>query len=78
MPKLKHLEINHCEQLEMMPQGIQHIQLQELLITDMPKDFIERLKVGGEVHPKIQHIQLVTLRHRDDEIDGFVTKVLSQ
>ncbi|KAH7674258.1 CPI-17 protein [Dioscorea alata] len=58
MPKLRKLEIEACNFLMMLPQGLQRVtSLQELKAIDMPDDFCRRLRINyGEDWEKIKHI----------------------
>ncbi|XP_039130505.1 putative disease resistance protein At1g50180 [Dioscorea cayenensis subsp. rotundata] len=58
MPKLRELEIEACNFLMMLPQGLQRVtSLQELKAIDMPDDFCRRLRINdGEDWEKIKHI----------------------
>ncbi|MQL77706.1 hypothetical protein Taro_010118 [Colocasia esculenta] len=49
MPCLKRLTITYCRKLKTLPEGLQHITtLQELQLSDMPDEFIRRLKEKRE------------------------------
>ncbi|KAK9016493.1 hypothetical protein V6N11_078989 [Hibiscus sabdariffa] len=57
MPCLRRLEIEWCEKLKMVPDGLRYITtLQELEIKSMPKMFIDKLVEGGEDFGKVRHV----------------------
>ncbi|KAI9186639.1 hypothetical protein LWI28_019367 [Acer negundo] len=60
MPKLRKLTICKCEKMEMLPLGISNLtQLQELLVYDMHKNFVERLQKNSEDRCMIDHIPVI-------------------
>ncbi|XP_058114685.1 putative disease resistance protein At1g50180 [Magnolia sinica] len=67
MPSLLHLRIDCCQELKMLPEGLQYVTtLKKLELWDMPNDFIERLRGedGGEDSYKIQHIPSIDICSR--------------
>uniref|UniRef100_A0A5B7AYT8 Disease resistance protein RPM1-like n=1 Tax=Davidia involucrata TaxID=16924 RepID=A0A5B7AYT8_DAVIN len=62
MPELRALDIVSCEELEMVPLGIEHLSnLQELLLWGMPPRFFKRIeRPHGEDFWKVQHIPTIT------------------
>ncbi|PQM37466.1 putative disease resistance protein [Prunus yedoensis var. nudiflora] len=62
MPSLCRLHIEHCSDLEAVPDGLQYITtLKELTIKEMHSEFCSRLGEGGEDFYKIQHVQSVII-----------------
>lgn len=61
MDGLKELNLVYCENLEKVPEGIEHLRdLQDLLIVSMPGRFLRRLDgPNGEDFEKVKHIQTV-------------------
>ena len=71
LPCLKQLYINHCRELMVLPEGLQHVTtLQILNLWDVHEDLIRRLSPnGGPENYKIKHIPLV--KYRGDMSHGF-------
>ena len=66
MPSLKHLSIQRCTSLAMVPEGLRYITtLQILEIFNMPKEFIQRLQVingiEGDDFYKVRHVPSILL-----------------
>ncbi|RWR84772.1 putative disease resistance protein RF45 isoform X1 [Cinnamomum micranthum f. kanehirae] len=62
MPSLKHLVIGLCNQLKMIPEGLQNLHhLKKLEVTGMPKPFNEKLQYKGVDWAKIRHIKYITV-----------------
>ncbi|KAL5999779.1 hypothetical protein ACLOJK_038065 [Asimina triloba] len=62
MPTLEILSIEHCKALVEEPCWLHHLaNLKKLLMKDMPTDFLNFLKSGGEQADCIQHIPLVQM-----------------
>ena len=62
MPSLLELQIRRCERLKKLPDGLRLVTtLQELEIIDMPNEFLNRLKVGGEDFYKVQQVHSIKL-----------------
>ncbi|CAL5414097.1 unnamed protein product [Camellia sinensis] len=61
LPNLIDLEIRSCTKLKMLPDGLQDLTtLQKLKLTDMPKQFTDRITVNqGEDWDKIAHVRHV-------------------
>ncbi|KAK1292045.1 Disease resistance protein RPM1 [Acorus calamus] len=59
---LQKLRFQECPQLEKVPLGIEYIaNLKELALYFMSEELYSRVrKDGGEDHPRIQHIQIIT------------------
>ncbi|RVW87147.1 putative disease resistance protein [Vitis vinifera] len=61
MPSLRHLVIDHCDQLKKIPEGFQYLTaLRELFLLNMPDEFEIRIK--GDDWYKIQHIPSIVMR----------------
>lgn len=61
MPSLRHLVIDHCDQLKKIPEGFQYLTaLRELFLLNMPDEFEARIK--GDDWYKIQHIPSIVMR----------------
>ncbi|KAF8389434.1 hypothetical protein HHK36_026129 [Tetracentron sinense] len=61
MPRLRHLGINGCRNLRMVPEGLRFINtLRELDIRQMPAAFEDRLREGGADYYKVQYIPSIT------------------
>ncbi|KAG6666630.1 hypothetical protein CIPAW_01G045300 [Carya illinoinensis] len=57
MPNLCHLKIEYCQNLSMVPNGLQFVNnLQKLEIEGMYSSFIARLGEGGQDFYKIRHV----------------------
>ncbi|XP_042513639.1 probable disease resistance RPP8-like protein 2 [Macadamia integrifolia] len=56
MPNLRILEMNRLFGLKWVPGGLKHITTLQKLTLVMPKEFLERIKEGGEDWQKIKHI----------------------
>ncbi|KAK1278819.1 Disease resistance protein RPM1 [Acorus gramineus] len=62
MKRIKMFKLLGCEELKMLPMGIEHLTtLQELRIFFMPEEFVERLRPDGEDRPKVSHIPFINL-----------------
>ncbi|XP_010258825.1 PREDICTED: putative disease resistance protein At1g50180 [Nelumbo nucifera] len=62
MLSLRHLEIDGCIQLKMLPDGLQHLTaLQELEVRYMPNEFKVGLGADGVDWHKIRHIPSLTI-----------------
>ncbi|XP_057950409.1 disease resistance protein RPM1-like [Malania oleifera] len=63
MTELRALDIAACWELERVPIGTEHLKnLQDLLLWDMPSEFLERIgRLNGEDFWKVQHIS--TIKH---------------
>ncbi|KAF8398842.1 hypothetical protein HHK36_014705 [Tetracentron sinense] len=62
MPSLKHLELDGCIGLKMLPDGLKHLTtIQELEVRYMPEEFKARLGEDGEDWYKINHIPTLTI-----------------
>ncbi|CBI25487.3 unnamed protein product, partial [Vitis vinifera] len=71
MPSLKHLSIQRCTSLAMVPEGLRYITtLQILEIFNMPKEFIQRLQVingiEGDDFYKVRHVPSILLIVEDE------------
>ncbi|KAK9147904.1 hypothetical protein Scep_006661 [Stephania cephalantha] len=56
MKKLRKLCIKDCQALRKLPDGIQHLNLQELILEQMPEEFIKRYGEGGADHQIVKKI----------------------
>lgn len=58
LPSLRRLIISGCQELKMLPEGLQHVtSLKELVVEDMPETFVDRIEQdNGDDWNKIQHI----------------------
>ena len=57
MPNLKTLWIEKCMELKTVPNGIEHLNLQELIVRSVSMELNNRIKEeGGVDFPKVQHI----------------------
>ena len=64
MPALRHLEIESCLELKMLPDGLKFITtLQELKIQSMPKAFKDKVVEGGEDFYKVQHVPSIIFQN---------------
>ncbi|EOY13112.1 CC-NBS-LRR class disease resistance protein, putative [Theobroma cacao] len=64
MPILRYLEIDHCSELKMLPDGLRFITtLWELKIEWMPKAFKDKLAEGGEDFCKVQLIPSIEFQY---------------
>lgn len=62
MPSLKHLVIDLCNQLKMVPEGLQSLRrLKKLEVAGMPKPFNEKLQYEGVDWAKIRHIKYIAV-----------------
>jgi Leucine-rich repeat (LRR) protein len=63
LSRLRDLEIRSCARLQKLPDGLQHVKtLQELKLSDMPREFTERIKdSNSEDWGKIEHVRLVII-----------------
>ncbi|KAF8377861.1 hypothetical protein HHK36_031248 [Tetracentron sinense] len=62
MPSLRHLEIQGCASLRMLPEGLRFVTtLLELEITRMPREFKRRLVEEGEDWDAVKHIPTITI-----------------
>lgn len=70
LPNLIDLEIRSCTKLKMLPDGLRDLRtLQKLKLTDMPKQFTDRISVNqGEDWDKIAHVCYVYID--DVLVDG--------
>ncbi|XP_021831472.1 disease resistance protein RPM1-like [Prunus avium] len=60
MPKLKKLTMSRCQNLELLPLGIEGLRsLDELLLYDMNNLFIARLQKGSEDRQVVEHIRVI-------------------
>ncbi|XP_008226316.1 PREDICTED: disease resistance protein RPM1-like [Prunus mume] len=60
MPKLKKLTMTRCQNLELLPLGIEGLRsLDELLLYDMHNLFIARLQRGSEDLQAVEHIRVI-------------------
>ncbi|KAI8003638.1 putative disease resistance RPP8-like protein 2 [Camellia lanceoleosa] len=81
LPNLIDLEIRSCTKLKMLPDGLRDLRtLQKLKLTDMPKQFTDRITVNqGEDWGKIAHVRHVYIDDvlvDDDEIPVANTSVI--
>ncbi|KAJ4850047.1 hypothetical protein Tsubulata_044629, partial [Turnera subulata] len=62
MPGLRRLDIVACHNLEMMPNGIEHLKnIEHLVLWDMPSTFFDKIEqYGGEDLARVQHIPTIT------------------
>ncbi|KAG9141563.1 hypothetical protein Leryth_022237 [Lithospermum erythrorhizon] len=73
LPRLLYLEIEGCEKLRMVPDGLRNVtSMKELVIANMPESFSRRLKVfnereGEDLH-KIQHIPSIIFRETRNDV----------
>ncbi|GAA0174945.1 antimicrobial response protein [Lithospermum erythrorhizon] len=73
LPRLLYLEIEGCEKLQMVPDGLRNVtSMKELVIANMPESFSRRLKVfnereGEDLH-KIQHIPSIIFRETRNDV----------
>ncbi|WRX29114.1 NB-ARC - like 10 [Theobroma cacao] len=64
MPTLRHLEIEYCSELKMLPDGLRFITtLRQLKIEWMPKAFKDKLVEGGEDFYKVQHVPSIIVEN---------------
>uniref|UniRef100_A0A2N9I7S4 NB-ARC domain-containing protein n=1 Tax=Fagus sylvatica TaxID=28930 RepID=A0A2N9I7S4_FAGSY len=57
MPNMKSLEIDSCMELKTVPKGIEHLNLQELIVRSVSMELKNRIEEeGGVDFPKVQHI----------------------
>ncbi|BFG28888.1 hypothetical protein CerSpe_151620 [Prunus speciosa] len=60
MPKLKKLTMSRCQNLELLPLGIEGLRsLDELLLYDMHNLFIDKLQKGSEDRQAVEHIRVI-------------------
>ncbi|KAM5586528.1 disease resistance protein RPM1-like [Rosa sericea] len=60
MPELKTLTLSRCQNLKLLPYGIDRlIFLEELLLYDMPQEFIARLQKDSEDRYLIEHVRVI-------------------
>ncbi|KAE9450214.1 hypothetical protein C3L33_17873, partial [Rhododendron williamsianum] len=60
MPMLQKLSLWKCMKLEMLPLGIDKLtQIEELLLSDMPVEFTNRLQQTHEDHEMVRHIRFI-------------------
>ncbi|XP_042513886.1 putative disease resistance protein At1g50180 [Macadamia integrifolia] len=74
MPNLRLLEMNRLFGLKWIPGGLRHIRKLQKLKLAMPKEFLERVKEGGEDWEKIKHVpSIITQKEEIPEINlkGF-------
>ncbi|KAG6666632.1 putative disease resistance protein At1g50180 isoform X2 [Carya illinoinensis] len=70
MPNLYHLKIVFCEDLRMVPDGLQFVgNLQKLEIVHMYSSFVARLDEGGQDFYKIRHVPSLEVEHTMPEDD---------
>ncbi|XP_062016616.1 disease resistance protein RPM1-like [Rosa rugosa] len=57
MPNLQILRVDHCMELQAVPQGLEYLSnLQSLGLADVPIEVIQPIRKGGEDRFKVQHI----------------------
>ena len=62
MPNLQSLWIEKCMELKTMPKGIEHLNLQELILRSVSVALKNRIQEEGSVDfPKVQHIPKIHL-----------------
>ncbi|BFG28886.1 hypothetical protein CerSpe_151600 [Prunus speciosa] len=75
MPKLKKLTMSRCQNLELLPLGIEGLRsLDELLLYDMHNLFIARLQKGSEDWQVVEHIRVIHsfyLGNNNQRFTGF-------
>ncbi|KAI3427784.1 uncharacterized protein J3R85_009213 [Psidium guajava] len=60
MPALEKLTFCKCEKLNMLPLGIDSLtRLEELLLYDMNREFIDRLRRNGEDRNLVSHVRVI-------------------
>ena len=63
LPSLCHLQIDGCLYLRTLPDGLRYVTaLKEIKIQYMPREFIARVKEGGEDFYKVKHVPSVVLQ----------------
>ncbi|XP_042514337.1 disease resistance RPP8-like protein 3 [Macadamia integrifolia] len=62
MPNLKTLEINSLMELRCIPHGLRHITGLQRLSLEMPQEFLDRVKKGGEDWQQISHVPFIMTR----------------
>ena len=66
IPALRHLQIEKCRKLKMLPDGLKLITtLKELKIESMPKAFKDKIVEGGEDFYKVQHVPSIIFQDCD-------------
>ena len=62
MPNMKSLYIINCMELKKVPKGVEHLNLQELILRSVSLEFKNRIQGEGSVDfPKVQHIPKIYL-----------------
>ena len=62
MPNMKSLDIDSCIELKTVPKGIEHLNLQELIVRSVSVELNNRIEEeGGVDFPKVQHIPKIYL-----------------
>ncbi|OMO69185.1 Disease resistance protein [Corchorus olitorius] len=81
MPNLEKLIIQRCTVLKEVPIGIEHLtRIKVLELFDMPRELIQRLRIGGEDNRRIAHIPQAYSTHwnrgwESDSLDGHTPNV---
>lgn len=64
MPKLEKLIMSRCQNLSLLPLGMEHLtHLDELLLYDMPDEFIAKLGKDSEDRAHVEHIRVIHSFH---------------
>ncbi|KAK9285780.1 hypothetical protein L1049_024981 [Liquidambar formosana] len=61
LPSIRELYLIHCDELKVLPQGIEHLTgLRKLHLEEMPEEFLRRLKSDlREDQPTVRHISTI-------------------
>ncbi|KAB2636756.1 disease resistance protein RPM1-like [Pyrus ussuriensis x Pyrus communis] len=74
MPKLEKLIMSRCQNLSLLPLGMEHLMhLDKLLLYDMPDEFIAKLGKDSEDCAYVEHIRVIHSFHlrRNQSFTGF-------
>ena len=65
MPHLRKLDLFKCINLKTLPKGIEGLSnLQLLLLSEIPVELIECIRIGGVDRPKVQHVPSINHYYR--------------
>ncbi|XP_043692499.1 probable disease resistance RPP8-like protein 4 [Telopea speciosissima] len=69
LPNLRILEMNELYGLKGIPNGLRHVTKLQKLTLAMPKEFLERVKEGGDDWEKIKHVPSINTREKEIPIE---------